>query len=68
MFSLVKKIKIIGMLWIVVHRQSPQNQIIKGSDGFHTFRSTEGESVTSRYHGSKISESQQYGETILRVE
>ena len=55
----------IGMLWIVVHRRSPQNQITMKSDGFHNLRSIEGESVTSRYHGSKISESQQYGATML---
>ena len=64
---LIKKIKIIGMLWIVVHRQSPQNQIIRGggAEGFHNLRSIEGKSVTSRYHGSKFSGSQQYGASML---
>ena len=54
----------IGMLWIVSHRQSPQKQITKESDGFHNLQSTDGKSVTSRYHGSKISGSKQYGGTI----
>ena len=48
--SLVKKIKMIGMLWIVVHRQSPLKQVMKGSDGFHNLHSIKGISVTSLYH------------------
>ena len=58
----------IGMLWIVVHRQSPQKQITNWSDGFHNLRSIEGKSVTSRHHGCKISGSQQYGATTNTLE
>ena len=56
------------MLWIVVHRQSPQNQIIKGTDRFPNLHAIERKSVMSRYHGSKISGSQQYGTRMLRSE
>ena len=56
------------MLWIVVHRQSPQNQIIKGTHRFPNLHSIERKSVMSRYHGSKISGSQQNGAGMLRSE
>ena len=36
-----------------------------GAEGFHNLRSIEGKSVTSRYHGSKFSGSQQYGASML---
>ena len=52
----------------IVHRHSPQNQIIKGSDRLHNPHSIQGESVTSRCHGSKISGSQQYGATSNTLE
>ena len=58
----------VRMLWIVLHRQSPQKQITKGSDRFRNLHSIERKSVTSRHHGNKISGTQQYGATSNTLE